>query len=158
MQETYIEIMLQSLRKKELVLDRIIEFDDLQRDELLNSKLTPDDFDAIVEQKSKCIDELNMLDEGFQDLFDRVKDEIMNNRQMYAEQIHEMQGCIRRITDKSVQIQSQEIRNKELMTNKFSTIKKQARTIRANKSVVSKYSQNMKMTNYIDPQFMDNKK
>jgi len=44
------------------------------------------------------------------------------------------------------------------MTNKFSTIKKQARTIRANKSVVSKYSQNMKMTNYIDPQFMDNKK
>ena len=74
------------------------------------------------------------------------------------EEIRIMQDHIRKITDKSVKIQSQEARNKALMTNKFNGIKKQARQVRKGANVASKYYQSMTKTGYVDPQFMDNKK
>ncbi|SER83363.1 flagellar export chaperone FlgN [Lachnobacterium bovis] len=158
MQETYIEVMLQSLRKKELILDRIIELDELQKDALVNQGIKPDDFDIIVEQKSNCINELNLLDEGFQEIFNKISDEIDKNRALYAEEIRQMQESIRRITDKSVQIQAQEARNKELMKKKFSTIRRQVKDIRTNQGALKRYNQAMKKVEYIDPQFLDNKK
>ena len=38
MEETYISIMLQSLKKKAAVLDEIIRLDDLQKDRLTDSE------------------------------------------------------------------------------------------------------------------------
>ena len=64
---------------------------------------------------------------------------------------------LKSITDKSVQIQSQEARNKDLMTAKFTSVKKQAREVRKGQNVVNKYYKNMTNTNYVAPQFMDNK-
>ena len=45
MEQTYIDIMIQSLEKKEQVLDRIIELDIKQKNQLEDPQLTPDDFD-----------------------------------------------------------------------------------------------------------------
>ena len=158
MQETYIDVMLQSLRKKELILDRIIELDELQRAALIDQSIKPDDFDVIVERKSNCIDELNLIDEGFQEIFNKISDEIDANRTLYAQEIRQMQDCIRRITDKSVQIQAQEARNKDLMKKKFSTIRRQVKDIRSNQGALKKYNQAMKKVEYVDPHFLDNKK
>jgi len=69
-----------------------------------------------------------------------------------------MQESIRRITDKSVQIQAQEARNKELMKKKFSTIRRQVKDIRTNQGALKRYNQAMKKVEYIDPHFLDNKK
>ena len=52
MEQTYIDIMIQSLEKKEQVLDRIIELDIKQKNQLEDPQLTPDDFDEVVEAKS----------------------------------------------------------------------------------------------------------
>ena len=150
MEQTYIAIMIQSLEKKEQVLDKIIELDTVQKNQLEDPNLTPDDFDDVVEQKSKLIEQLDNLDSGFEKLFERVKEEL--------EGIRIMQDHIRKITDKSVKIQSQEARNKALMTNKFNGIKKQARQVRKGANVASKYYQSMTKTGYVDPQFMDDKK
>ena len=51
MEQTYIDIMIQSLEKKEQVLDRIIELDIKQKNQLEDPQLTPDDFDEVVEAK-----------------------------------------------------------------------------------------------------------
>ena len=88
----------------------------------------------------------------------KVKEELEGNKETYKEEIRIMQDHIRKITDKSVKIQSQEARNKALMTNKFNGIKKQARQVRKGANVASKYYQSMTKTGYVDPQFMDNKK
>lgn len=158
MEQTYIAIMIQSLEKKEQVLDKIIELDTVQKNQLEDPNLTPDDFDDVVEQKSKLIEQLDNLDSGFEKLFERVKEELESNKEAHKEEIRIMQDHIRNITDKSVKIKSQEARNKALMTNKFNGIKKQARQVRKGTNVASKYYQSMTKTGYVDPQFMDNKK
>ena len=99
-----------------------------------------------------------MLDSGFDKLFERVREVVNANREAYASEIKEMQGLITRITEKSSEIQVQEARNKDLMTQKFAKVRKQARDVRASQQAVNQYYQNMKKINVIDPQFMDNKK
>lgn len=158
MEQTYIAIMIQSLEKKEKVLDRIIELDTIQKNQLEDPELTPDYFDEVVEAKSELIDQLDKLDSGFEKLFERMKEELDGNKEAHKDEIRIMQDHIRSITDKSVQIQSQEARNKDLMMKKFNAIKKQTREVRKGANVVSKYYRTMTKTGYVDPQFMDNKK
>lgn len=158
MEQTYIAIMIQSLEKKEKVLDRIIELDTIQKNQLEDPALTPDDFDEVVEAKAELIDQLDKLDSGFEKLFERMKEELDGNKEAHKAEIRIMQDHIRSITDKSVQIQSQEARNKDLMMKKFNAIKKQTREVRKGTNVVNKYYRTMTKTGYVDPQFMDNKK
>lgn len=158
MEQTYIEIMIQSLEKKEQVLDKIIELDTIQKNQLEDPNLEPEAFDEVVEAKSQLIEQLNNLDSGFEKLFARTREELDGNKEMHKEQIRIMQDHIRSITDKSVKIQSQEARNKELMMQKFNAIKKQAREVRKGTAVANQYYKAMSGTGYVDPQFMDNKK
>ncbi|MBR5127537.1 MAG: flagellar protein FliT [Roseburia sp.] len=158
MPENYLMIMIQSLKKKIEVLDCIIDADERQKIGLEDPSLDPDDFDKIVEEKAKYIEHLDLLDQGFDKLFERVKDQLNDNRELYKDEIKEMQTLITTVTEKSNKIQVQEARNKELMTQKFAKVHKQARDVRASQQAVNQYYQNMKKLNYIDPQFMDNKK
>ena len=72
--------------------------------------------------------------------------------------ISTMQSCIRLITDKSMEIQAQEARNRDLMVRKFAYVKETAKNVRTNAKVASQYYKNMMKLNYVDSQFMDNKK
>ena len=158
MAENYLMIMIQSLKKKIQVLDCIIDANERQKIDLENPSLDPDDFDKTVEEKAKYIEHLDLLDQGFDKLFERVKEEVTNNRELYKNEIKEMQVLITTVTEKSNKIQVQEARNKDLMTQKFMKVHKQARDVRASQQAVNQYYQNMKKINFIDPQFMDNKK
>ena len=158
MNNLYINILIESLQKKIRILDEIILADQEQREGLEDPNLDPDDFDKIVEKKSKYIEQLEQLDSGFEELFARVRDELNENREKYKEQIHTMQDLIRKITDKSLMIQKQEAQNKELMQQKFAEVRSQAREVRKSQKIVNQYYKNMMKTNYVDPQFMDNKK
>ncbi len=158
MQETYIQIMLQSLEKKSRVLDQIIQLNEQQKTVLESADSPVEDFDETVEKKSALIEQMEQLDSGFEKLYDRVREELRTNKDTYKDQIRKMQDYIRAVTDKSVQIQTQEARNKELMTSKFARVKKQARQVRTNFKATSSYYQSMSRTSVIDPQFMDDKK
>ena len=158
MEQTYIDIMIQSLNKKIKVLDEIMELNMLQKSQLENDKTPIEEFDTTVEQKSKCIEQLDLLDSGFDKLYGRVAVELKAHKSDYTEQIKAMQNCIRQITDKSMEIQAQEARNKELMTRKFAFVKESARNVRTSSKVATQYYKNMMQLNYVAPQFMDNKK
>ena len=67
----YITIMLQSLQKKEKVLNSIIQINKRQKEELENPSLDPDDFDKTVEEKSELIEQLELLDNGFEKLYEK---------------------------------------------------------------------------------------
>ena len=79
MSETYIEILLQSLKKKEQVLYEIIRLDEIQKEQLEDEMCQVDDFDETVEAKSKCVEQLEQLDSGFQKIYDRVSEELKGN-------------------------------------------------------------------------------
>lgn len=158
MQETYIDIMLQSLKKKCQVLEEIMKLNEQQRANLESADGTVEEFDETVEKKSALIEQLEQLDSGFEKLYDRVKEELGANKSEYSGQIRQMQDYIRIITDRSMEAQAQEARNKDLMTQKFAKVKKQARQVRANSKATSSYYQSMSKTSVVDPQFLDNKK
>ena len=154
----YIPIMTQSKKKKEEVLDNIIRINQRQKEELDNPSLDPDDFDATFAEKEKLIDQLDTLDSGFQELFEKIRGDLTRNQKEYREEIAQMQECIRRLTAKSADIQTQEARNKTLMEQKFASVRRQAREVRKSQKIVNQYYKNMMKTNYIEPQFTDNKK
>lgn len=156
--KTYLQILEQSLDKKINVLNRIIEQDQIQLGQLQDPNLDPDDFDQTVEKKAKLIEELELLDDGFEQVFARVKDEIGDHKETYKTEIRQMQEKIRQITAKSMEIQTQEARNKNLMEQKFNSIHKQVKEIRQSQKVVNQYYRNMMKSAYTDPQFLDNKK
>lgn len=158
MQQTYVDIMIQSLRKKIQVLDEIMEQNVIQKEKLEDDRATADEFDKTVEKKALLIEQLEQLDSGFDKLYDRVKEELRINRPMYTQQIKTMQEYIRMITDKSMQIQTQEARNRELMTQKFAMVRQKAKNLRTNNKAATKYYKNMMQLNYVAPQFLDNKK
>ncbi len=158
MPETYLSIMLQSLRKKEEVLDEIIRLDDLQKETLTDPLRRAEEFDKTVEDKSACIEQLEQLDSGFEKLYAQVEEELAANSGAHAEEIRQIQEKIRNITDKSVRIQAQEARNKDLMMRKFDAVKKQAKDVRLNSKAITGYYQTMKGPVSLEPHYLDGKK
>ena len=154
----YISIMIQSLKKKSAVLDTIMELNIQQKEELENPALDPDDFDRTVEKKAEQIQQLELLDNGFQELYEKVREELQSNREAYREDIACMQEYIRKLTDKSATIQAQEARNKDLMTQKFASVRKQVKEVRKSQKVVNQYYKSMMKANYMEAHLTDNKK
>lgn len=79
-------------------------------------------------------------------------------KELYKEEILQMQNSIRALTEKSMEIQAQEARNKQLMEQKFASVKKQVKEIRSSQKVVNQYYKNMMKKGYVEPHFLDNKK
>lgn len=139
----YIQIMIESLRKKNEVLDRLIELNRQQKFMLQNPNLSPQEFEQNMQYKSEQVEQLNTLDEGFEQLFANVREELDQNRELYADEIHQMQDYIRKITEKVNTIQTQEIRNKASVENKFTDIRRQVKGVRNSQRVVKQYYDNM---------------
>ncbi len=159
MEERYLSIMIQSLEKKISVLDRIIEANEIQK-ELFKSddRSNQEELDKSVHLKSDLIDELIGLDDGFQNLYDKVKAELEANPTAYGSQVERLQELIRQITDRSVRIEAQESQNKALASRYFSGAHKSVNQKRATVNAANVYRKNMKKISVVGPQFMDKKK
>lgn len=157
MPDTYIAIMLQSLEKKEKVLTEISRLNDVQKDQLDRVDSSVDEFDETVEAKSKLIEQLEYLDSGFEKLYAQVAEELSQNPDSHTSEIRKMQDLIRKITDDSVLIQAQEARNKRMMMQKFTTVKRQAQSVRLNSKAITGYYKTMDRTRFMDPQFLETK-
>lgn len=154
----YITVLKQGLEKKIQILDKIIEENATQRQLLADPELDPDEFEKNINDKAELVEQLTMLDDGFDAVYERVREELQQNRAAYTDDIAGMQKCISIIMEKSTQIQTEEQRNKELAVQKFASVKKQIREVKSSHKAVNEYYQNMMKLNYIEPQFMDNKK
>ncbi len=158
MQEQYIEILIQSLSKKLEVLHEIQEQNEQQRVLLLDENLPPEDLEKNLEAKAELVEQLNLLDEGFDEVYQRVREALSENPSVYRRQIALLQKQIREVTSAGSQVQAQEKRNYDLAARKFSSVKKQIREVKASHQAVNQYYRNMMKLNFVDPQFMDNKK
>lgn len=156
--EDYIDILAESLVKKNHILDEIRKLNQEQKQILSDENLTPEMFEKTLDKKAALIDELNQMDEGFQQLYEKVRPEIQEYMEHYADKIRMMQEEIQKITDKTVAIQTEELRNKQLVENKFSSIKKQIREVKSSQKAVNTYYRNMMNRNVMEAQFLDRKK
>jgi len=154
----YISIMVQSLQKKLEVLNGIIEKNVEQRQILEQEELDTDAFEQNIKLKSDLVDQIEFLDDGFEELYGRVKSLIETEKQEHKEEIQLMKQLITGITEKSVTIQSQEARNRKLVEQRFSQERKKVRSMRNTSTVANQYYKNMSRMNVVDAQFMDKKK
>lgn len=154
----YLNILEDSLKKKLEVLKQIREVNEVQTEILKGESIDLEAFDQTVDEKDLYIGELTKLDEGFELLYDNVKEELVGNRQKYAEQIRCLQELITQITESSVSIQAQEARNKALVENCFRKERQNLGQSRKNSQAVYGYYQNMNNMKGAQSQFMDKKK
>jgi archaellum component FlaC len=88
-----LDLLEESLVKKIAVLDKIEEQTQRQKEVLQDpEKVDEAAFDETVNAKSELIDQILLLDEGFQSLFDKVKAEVEGNKDRYADQIKKDAG------------------------------------------------------------------
>lgn len=153
-----LDMLEESLVKKLEIMDRIREENTRQKNILTDSDtVNLEAFDNTLDVKGELIDKLNSLDDGFQALFDRVKEDVGNNKDKYAEQIKRIQNLIHDITDASASIEAEEHRNKALAEKYFSVERDRMSTGKKSAAVAFNYYQTMSKSKEIPPQFLDKK-
>ena len=80
MMSNYLTVLEESLMKKNAILDSIQEASRKQNELLKCEKLDLERFDELVEEKDGYLKELEKLDEGFEILYDKVKQELLENK------------------------------------------------------------------------------
>ena len=155
---SYLNILQDSLIKKIDLLEQV-EKKSLEQSEMIKgSNVDLELVDANMDEKAALIDEILKLDNGFESIYEKVREQLISNKEQFKVQIHNLQGLIAKVTEKSTAIQVIEARNKAQMDIVFSTQKREVQNRRNAMSVARDYYQNMNKVKYVSPQFMDRKK
>ena len=153
-----LDMLEESLVKKIEIMKKIEEENTRQKEILSNSDdVDLEAFDKTLDMKGEYVDELEKLDDGFQSLFDRVKQEVGDNKKTYADQIKRMQELIHEIMDRSASIEAAEHRNKKLAENYFSSEREKMATGKRSSAAAFNYYTTMNNFKDIPPQFLDTK-
>lgn len=158
MMNNYLKILEESLEKKIGILDKLQVLSDEQAAILKADAVSLEEFDARVDDKDVLVTELSKLDEGFDVLYENIKAELNGNKDKYAGQIQTLQRLIQQIMDKSVALQAQESRNKDMVTSYFRKERKTVADSRRTSKAAYDYYKNMNSPAAASPQFMDQKK
>ncbi|MCH5339625.1 MAG: flagellar protein FliT [Acetatifactor sp.] len=158
MDQSSAQILLQSLEKKNQLLDCMIRQNGIQEEILKQDEFDMDAFDAAIDQQSSYVEQLDMLDQGFETVYDRVREELIENKERYRDEITRMKEQIQQITDKIVTLNAGNMRNKMLAENQFKKKRQDIGTGASKSRVAKNYYNSMNNLNYVSPQFYDNKK
>ena len=156
--ENYLSILEESLRKKLQILDELTTYTTQQQELLKAEELDYDAFDQLVEKKDPLVQMIMELDQGFETVYDRIKEQLLGHKELYAVQIRTLQNLISELTDKSVKLQAMEQRNKTAVEQQFRKSREKIRQGRQNKQAALNYYKNMNHSDFVPPQYLDNKK
>ena len=139
----YLNVLIDTLRKKEELLNTLIELTKEQDSILTDSKFSVDRFDSVMEDKDKVINQLNQVENGFEAIYQRVEKELPANKDQIKSEILEIQKLIRNVTDKSMAIQVMESKNKEKLIMQLAGRRQEIRSFKATNLAADRYHQNM---------------
>ena len=154
----YLTLLEESLRRKLQVMEEIQKYNMRQQEIFQSGEVDIDKFDEYVAEKGVLIDKLTALDSGFEKLYAKVSEELQGSREQYADQIRTLQGLVTQVTDRSVDIQAQEARNKKLVEDFFRRERDGIKRGRKSTKAAIGYYKTMSKTAVVAPQFMDSKK
>ena len=156
--EALLQILQDSLEQKVVLLTAIEEKSKEQEMLIKKDNFTFKEIDENMDEKSKLIEKLTLLDSGFETLYAKIREELLENKDQYRVQIEEIQNLIVEVTARGASIEAIEARNKAAIEAYF---KKEKRIIQNKKnvsSVAQNYYKTAKNLNKIPPQFLDQKK
>ncbi|MBR1523978.1 MAG: hypothetical protein IJ641_05940 [Lachnospiraceae bacterium] len=158
MSDAYMSMLIESQERKLELLEKAIELDKEQETIITGEQPDMGALDANISAKGALIDELDRLDDGFESLYAKVREDFINNKDSHREEIHTLQELIKKITEKIAEVEALEARSKINFEN---FMKHRRNSLKDNKSaakVANTYSVNMRKMNKIDAMFVDNKK
>lgn len=155
---TYIRMMLDILSKKEIQLTSLLELTTAQEQLLKGEELNEDGFNDLIQKKSVHLHKLEETDQGFQSIYNRVAEEMKNNKEEYKDEILEMQGLITRVTDLGVKLSALEEKNKATLEANLQGKRQSIRQFKVSKQTADKYYKNMIGMQTGASYFMDQKK
>lgn len=155
--ESYLDILEQSLIKKAEILREIFDYNNAQEELLKKEAVSLEELDENMSRKDELIRRLTKLDEGFETLYARIREQLLDKKELYAEQVRRIQGLISKVTEQSVSIQAQETRNKKLIEDYFAGERQKIRQGRQTSRAAYGYYKSMSNTNVAPPQFLDQK-
>lgn len=157
--QAYIRLLADTQKKKLEILTQLMSLTE-QQESLISSS---DDFDEeeflrIISLKEEQINALDKMDEGFQKVYDSVKEELITGKEKYEAEITTLKNLITDITDLSVKLQALEKRNKSRLEVYFSNSRKQIKNYRMNNKSVTNYYKTMTKQHEAQSFFYDKKK
>lgn len=156
--ENYLQVLEESLNKKVDILKKISQMNEEQERLFKQDAFSESAFDELIDRKGMLIDGLNKLDEGFENLYEHIRLQLLDGKEKYAVQIAVLQKLIATVTEMGVSVQAQEARNKSLADSYFLNRKKELKRGRQNSEAALNYYRNMNRSQIVQPQFMDKKK
>ena len=152
------QILVESLEKKSRILDEIIKENEAQEALFKQNQLDMEALDASADRMGELAEKLELLDEGFEAVYDRIRQELIENKSAYRQEIRRMQELIAVITEKVVGINAARMRNKTQAENQFKKSRQQIGRASSKMKASQNYYNNMNRLNFVDPQFYDSKK
>ena len=156
--EALLQILQDSLEKKIGLLDAIEKKSKEQEVIIKKEDFTFQEIDENMEAKSQLIEQLSLLDNGFETLYEKIRKELLENKEQYRIQIEEIQNLIVEVTARGASNEAIEARNKAAIEAYFSREKKEIQKRKNVSSVARSYYQTAKQMNNVVPQFLDTKK
>ncbi len=153
----YLHILTDSLRKKEEILIAIEAASKHQAEVISAEVFDMEQLDETFEEKTRLIEALGEIDDGFEAVYERIRGELEEKKDLFKSEILAMQELIRRVTDISVSIQAQEMRNRAGIDSKVAARRQELNQKRSTNHAAQAYFQNMSKTGAVLPQFMDKK-
>ena len=158
MTEGYLQILIESLEKKNEVLDKISVLNKEQAEISAHQPMDMEAYDKTMDEKGELIDEINRLDDGFTSTYERIKDEVQKQPDKYRSQVLVLQELIRTAVEKGVAIEAQEKRNRAALETVFRMKRQEIRQMKVSSSAAATYYKSMSRINTVDPQLMDREK
>ena len=149
---------MESLEKKSRLLDDVIRENDVQENIFRQEELDMDALNASTDRISSLAEALEKLDDGFEAVYDRTREELIANKAAYRGEIARMQKLIGEITDKVVRVNAARMRNKMRADQQFKKSRERLGKTSSKMKVSKNYYNSMNNLHYVSPQFYDSKK
>ena len=152
------QVLVESLEKKSRILDEIIKENEAQERLFKQEELDLEALDSSSDRMGELAEKLELLDEGFESVYDRIREELIENKQAYRVEIKRMQELIAVITEKIVSINAARMRTNIQAEQRFKKSRQQIGSASSQMKASKNYYNHMNSLNYVAPQFYDSKK
>ena len=144
--------------RKEKYLQEILDLTNKQGELATAQELDEEAFGALVDKKDILISNVNEIDKGFTAVYDRVRKEIIQDKDLYKDELKAIQNSIRHCVDLGMAIESTELRNKAALETAFAKSFRGVKQLKQSKQVANKYYKSMSNGMINDSMLYDRKK
>ena len=157
-EKTYVQALLDSLEQKSVVLERVMSLTLEQEQILITSPFDLEKFDGLCDEKDICIKQLEQLDQGFENVFARVREVLKEQKVSFQKEIQSMQVLIQKITEQSISLKALEAKNKVRFESQMRNQRNDIRSFRKSNETATNYYKNMANQHQGQSYFYDKKK